>query len=100
MVKGGFMLNIHHLIADAWTLAFISNEIIKTYSQLKQNKEIEKKAIYSYIDYIEAEKEYLESEKYQKDKAYWEEKFSQIPEVATIPGSKINENHNNPNRAR
>ena len=52
--EGGFMLNIHHLIADAWTLAFICNEIIKTYSALKQNKEIETKAIYSYIDYIKA----------------------------------------------
>lgn len=29
---GAFMLNIHHLISDAWTLAFICNEIIKTYS--------------------------------------------------------------------
>ena len=43
--EGGFMLNIHHLIADAWTLAFISNEIIETYSALKQNKEIQTKAI-------------------------------------------------------
>ena len=60
------MLNIHHLIADAWTLAFICNEIIETYSALKQNKEIETKAIYSYIDYIKSEQEYLESEKYQK----------------------------------
>ena len=30
--EGAFMLNIHHLISDAWTLAFICNEIIKTYS--------------------------------------------------------------------
>ena len=28
--KGAFMLNIHHLISDAWTLALICNEIIKT----------------------------------------------------------------------
>lgn len=86
--KGAFMLNVHHLISDAWTLAFICNEIIKTYSALKQNKEIETKAIYSYIDYIESEKEYQKSEKYQRDKKYWEEKFQTIPEVATIPGSK------------
>jgi len=94
--EGGFMLNIHHLIADAWTLAFICNEIIKTYSDLKQNKEIETKAIYSYIDYIEAEQEYLASEKYQKDKKYWEEKFQTIPEVATIPGSKTNADETKP----
>ena len=94
--EGGFMLNIHHVIADAWTLALISNEIIKTYSELKQNKEVETNAIYSYIDYIKAEEEYLKSEKYQKDKKYWEEKFVQIPEVATIPGSKINGDESNP----
>ena len=85
--KGAFMLNIHHLISDAWTLALICNEIIKTYSALKQNKEIETKAIYSYMDYIKSEQEYQKSEKFNKDKQYWIEKFNTIPEVATIPGS-------------
>ena len=98
--KGAFMLNIHHLIADAWTLAFICNEIIKTYSALKQNKEVETKAIYSYIDYIKSEQEYLESEKYHKDKKYWEEQFTEIPEVATIPGSKENADEANPEGER
>ena len=85
--KGAFMLNIHHLISDAWTLALICNDIIKTYSELIQNKEVETKAIYSYIDYIKSEQQYQESEKYNKDKQYWIERFKTIPEVATIPGS-------------
>ncbi len=86
--KGAFTLNIHHLISDAWTLALICNDIIKAYSELKQNKEIETKAIYSYIDYIKSEQEYQKSEKFNKDKQYWIENFKIIPEVATIPGSK------------
>ena len=86
--KGAFMLNIHHLTSDAWTLALICNDIIKNYSALKQNKEIETKAIYSYIDYIKSEQEYQKSEKFNKDKQYWIENFKIIPEVATIPGSK------------
>ena len=99
--QGAFMLNIHHLISDAWTLGFICNEIIKTYSKLKQNKEIETKSIYSYIDYIQAEKEYEKSEKYQKDKKYWEDKFQVIPEIASIPGSKKDSNEeNNPSGER
>ena len=99
--EGAFMLNIHHLISDAWTLAFICNEIIKTYSALKQNKEIETKAIYSYIDYIKSEQDYIKSEKYQKDKAYWEEKFKILPEVASIPGSiKDKIDTNNPSGER
>ena len=90
--KGAFMLNIHHLISDAWTLALICNDIIKTYSAIKNNQEVETKAIYSYIDYIKSEKEYQKSEKYQKDKKYWLEKYQIIPEVATIPGSKKEDN--------
>ena len=86
--QGAFMLNIHHLIADAWTLALICNDIIKTYSAIKQNQEIETKAIYSYIDYIQSEKEYLKSEKYQNDQKYWKDRFQTIPEIATIPGNK------------
>ena len=86
--RGAFMLNIHHLISDAWTLALICNDIIKTYSNLKQNREIETKAIYSYIDYIKSEQEYQKSEKFNKDKKYWIDRFNTIPEVATIPGSK------------
>ena len=95
--KGAFMLNIHHLISDAWTLALICNDIIKTYSELIQNKEVETKAIYSYIDYIKSEQQYQESEKYNKDKQYWLERFKTIPEVATIPGSiKENVDETNP----
>ena len=86
--KGAFMLNIHHLISDAWTLALICNDIIKTYSNLKQNQKIETKAIYSYIDYIKSEQEYQKSEKFNKDKKYWVDRFNTIPEVAIIPGSK------------
>ena len=94
--QGGFMPSTHHLISDAWTIALISNEVFKAYSELKRNQEVETKAIYSYIDYIKSEQEYLQSEKYQKDKAYWEEKFTTIPEVATIPGSKVNGDESNP----
>ena len=98
--EGGFILDVHHLISDAWTLALSCNEIIKTYSDLQQNKEIETKAIYSYIDYIKSEQEYIKSEKFQKDKQYWKEKFKEIPEVATIPGSKENPDEKNPTAKR
>ena len=62
--QGGYMPKVHHLIGDGWTMALISNEIIKTYSQLKQNQDTDEMPIYSYIDYMKSEQEYLESEKY------------------------------------
>ena len=99
--NGAFLFNIHHLISDAWTLALICNQIIQTYSELKQNKKIQNQIIYSYMDHIKSEKEYLKSDRYQKDKQYWKEKFKTIPEVATIPGSiEGNIDLNNPKGRR
>ena len=94
--QGGYMPKVHHLIGDGWTMALIGNEIIEIYSQLKQNQKTDLMPIYSYIDYMKSEQEYLESDRYQKDKKYWEERFLQIPEVATIPGSKPNGDESNP----
>lgn len=99
--NGAFMLNIHHIISDAWTLALICNDIIRTYYAIKNNENVETKSMYSYVDYINSEKEYHKSEKYQKDKKYWEDKYQTIPEIATIPGSKKDEiNKNNINAER
>ncbi|WP_202903117.1 condensation domain-containing protein [Paenibacillus gorillae] len=34
----------------------------------------------SYLDYIEQEQSYFRSERYKKNKNYWNEKFKQLPE--------------------
>ena len=44
----------------------------------------EEKSYPSYLNYIESEKAYKNSDKYSKDKAYWEEVFHTIPEVASL----------------
>ena len=86
---GAFMLNIHHLISDAWTLGFVSNEIIKNYSNLKNNLPLLNYES-SYLDYITSEQAYLHSDKFIKDKDYWNAVFSDIPEIATLPGTSSN----------
>ncbi len=84
---GGFVINAHHLIFDAWTTGVICNQIMGIYESLINNQEISNEQP-SYIDYIHSEKEYLNSEKFNKDKAFWNEMFESIPEVATIPSIK------------
>lgn len=86
---GAFTLNIHHIISDSWTLGLISREIIEEYNRLQENNAIiEDSPTYSYLEYIESEKEYLESNRYQKDKEYWENKFITIPSVASLSTKK------------
>lgn len=87
---GGFMLNIHHLFADSWTLGVTAKDIVRVYSRLLNKNEIIKNEDFSYVDYIYSEKEYMSSDKFIKDKEYWQSIFNTIPEQASIPGSVAN----------
>lgn len=87
---GGFIVNVHHIISDAATLSFVGTEIVEIYSKLLKNEIIPKKN-YSYIDYINFEKDYINSPKFEKDKAYWNENLLPLPEVASVPS--INQNN-------
>ena len=82
---GGFVVNAHHIISDSWTLGIVVNRIINIYSCLLNNENINNLNNFSYIDYINSEQNYLKSDKYIKDKEYWDNIYSTIPEIATIP---------------
>lgn len=82
---GGFIINAHHLISDAWTAGLVVNEIMDYYESIIKNEKISDELNPSYIEYINSEKEYLNSEKFKKDKTFWDEIFETIPEIATIP---------------
>lgn len=85
--SGGYILDIHHLIADAYTLGHISSEVVNTYFDLQNHHEIQTNFIDSYIDFIDSEKQYLNSDKFKKDEIYWKETFETIPSIASIPSS-------------
>lgn len=85
---GGFIVNVHHLIGDSWSLGLLAKEITSIYAEILKGN-YEPKEYPSYINYIEAEENYRNSEKWIKDKTYWEEVFSTVPEIASlIPGKK------------
>ena len=84
---GGFVINVHHIISDSWSLGIMVNQIISIYNSLLNNNSIDIPTN-SYIDYILSENEYLKSSKCLKDKEYWTSIYSTIPEIASIPGSK------------
>ena len=86
---GGFILNIHHLISDAWSLGLISNGVISNYYNLLHNLPLTNYE-YSYQDYIISDKNYMQSNKFEKDRIYWDSMFETIPEIAMLPGSSNN----------
>lgn len=81
--SGGFFMNVHHLIGDSWSLGLIAKDIARIYSELLSNN-YKSQLQPSYINYINAENDYKNSDKYVKDKAYWDDVFKTIPEIASI----------------
>ena len=86
---GGFVINSHHIISDSWTNGIVANDVALIYSKLKNNENYSKDETISYKTYIESEIDYKNSSKFEKDKAYWNDLFETVPEIATIPYMKI-----------
>ncbi|MBQ9279588.1 MAG: amino acid adenylation domain-containing protein [Clostridia bacterium] len=85
---GGFCCILHHLIGDAWSLSLILEETLKCYNQLMNPEKTYEPRTSSYKSFIEQEAEYLTSDKFQKDKEYWEEKFHTPSEIFTFKNSE------------
>lgn len=82
--SGGFILNIHHIISDAWTLGLVCRKIVHAYDCLLKNITESINLEQSYIKFIENEFSYSSSTKFIKDKEYWESMFSNIPNIVNI----------------
>ncbi|MDO5555650.1 MAG: amino acid adenylation domain-containing protein [Clostridia bacterium] len=88
--NGGFIITAHHLVADAWTAGLLVNEIMEYYELLTNNNQVLNEKNLSYVEYINSEQDYLNSEKFKKDKLFWNDTFKCAPEIATIPSVKEN----------
>lgn len=80
---GGVIAVAHHLIADAFTASILTNKLLYIYNGLLNKQELTYDNC-SYEDYILSEKEYKESVRFEKDKAYWKNIFSTFPEIASL----------------
>ena len=81
--NGGIIGHLHHLISDAWSFGLMSQELKDIYESLLLKTNYES-SIPSYLEYISKEQEYLSSDKYIKDKEYWENTYLTTPELSTI----------------
>jgi len=81
---GGFFVVFHHLISDAWTMKLLIDSVTKYYNELLNDGFIHDEDNFSYLDYIASENDYKNSDKFLKDKLYWESLFDTQPEIASI----------------
>lgn len=79
--KSGVFICLNHIVGDASSLSLISKQICSLYKSYINHLEKKVKA-YSYIDYIEKEKQYINSKKYQRDKKYWTTLFNSNNDIS------------------
>ncbi|MES5911417.1 condensation domain-containing protein [Bacillus cereus group sp. FL70] len=71
----GVLLNIHHIISDGWSITLIQKQICEIYKRLKNKEEIYIDEYYSYLDFIKEEEEYLNSDRFIRNKEFWKKNF-------------------------
>ena len=74
---GGFFVCVHHIVSDAWSMSLLISSVIHIYSKLiKNEKNILEDIEYTpYYNFIEQEKNYIESSKFEQDETFWDELF-------------------------
>ena len=72
----GYFIKLHHLIADGLSFQLLTYGIEENYKLLKANQPLHQTETCSYLAYIKDEQEYLASEKYVRDKKFWNKLFS------------------------
>jgi len=73
-------LKMHHIISDGWSFALIVQELSNIYNDLFQGIEVNDSVENSYLEFIKGEESYTASNRFEKDKKYWIDKYNNLPE--------------------
>ncbi|MFC0210899.1 non-ribosomal peptide synthase/polyketide synthase [Paenibacillus chartarius] len=78
------VLKMHHIVSDGISMNLIGNQIIHNYVSLNGDISAAANEKPSYFDYLHVEQEYEGSDRYQKDRTYWLDKFRDLPELTGL----------------
>lgn len=76
-----YYLKFHHLIADGWSIRLFSEQIANVYSRLRSGETVGLEEKPSYLGYVDKEQQYLQSNRFEKDRFFWREVFKDLPEA-------------------
>ncbi len=73
----GLLVKCHHIVGDAWSLTLIASQLCALISGKEPTA-------FPYSEYIEGEKDYAHSRRWEKDRMFFLEQFKQCPEPTYI----------------
>jgi tyrocidine synthetase-3 len=82
--EGSFFIKMNHILSDGNGMVITISEIIDMYLDLVNGKAAQEELRPSYLAYIPNELEYKQSDRWLKDKQFWHDKFSTLPEFISL----------------
>ncbi|RMT79636.1 non-ribosomal peptide synthetase [Pseudomonas viridiflava] len=76
-------IQAHHLILDGWGFGQLLKSLAEHYTALSQGSSLDFQGP-SYRDFINDDARYHDSPRYARDKAYWQEKYRDLPEPLLV----------------
>ena len=73
----GVIIKMHHIVSDAWTMMLLANQFIS----ILNGNTVE---AFDYQEFVENEKKYYLSKRYERDSEYMKEQLSRCPEATWI----------------
>jgi amino acid adenylation domain-containing protein/non-ribosomal peptide synthase protein (TIGR01720 family) len=77
--ESGYIAVFHHIISDGWSINILTNQLCDYYVKIMNNEDIDDELKPSYLNYIESEERYLSSDRFIRNKQYWNDKFKTLP---------------------
>lgn len=74
----GYLLKFHHIISDGWSINIVTKQIFDYYERLLNGNGISEIKGESYLEYLKTERAYLQSERFLKNKKFWNDKFDTL----------------------
>jgi amino acid adenylation domain-containing protein len=83
------MVNVHHIVCDAWSINIFLHELTQMYSATRQRMQNPLAELQiQYADYAMWQQEWLQTEAAKEQLAYWKQQLCPIPPVLELPGAK------------
>jgi len=87
-----WFFNVHHIIADAWSLRLIAHQLSHLYLLAQEGRLSEARPLPAFDEYVVEERAGRQNERYLRARSYWEEKLAR-PVAANLfygrPGTAV-----------
>ncbi|WET82701.1 amino acid adenylation domain-containing protein [Amycolatopsis sp. QT-25] len=71
----------HHLVFDGYTAAMLARRTAARYTASVLGKEVPPSTFARFADLVETDRDYRTSERFERDREYWRERFTPLPDL-------------------